>query len=135
MAGAGVTQSICLPLLSVYQLSTNGTVQVSASGLPGGWDCLDRTSSGKMHLEPPSLAPEVVLFNGLFTTLMERNLPRPTLTSSQRSSHSWLVADPSLEPRILLSLPGILCHCWPWTLSGPPGCQVVTMPIPGLFLL
>ncbi|KAM4663713.1 nucleoporin NUP188 isoform 2-T2 [Discoglossus pictus] len=25
MAGAGVTQSICLPLLSVYQLSTNGT--------------------------------------------------------------------------------------------------------------
>lgn len=34
VAGAGITQSICLPLLSVYQLSTNGTVQVSASGLP-----------------------------------------------------------------------------------------------------
>ncbi|XP_074067087.1 nucleoporin NUP188 isoform X3 [Macrotis lagotis] len=27
VAGAGITQSICLPLLSVYQLSTNGTVQ------------------------------------------------------------------------------------------------------------
>lgn len=34
MAGAGITQSICLPLLSVYQLSTNGTAQVRASGLP-----------------------------------------------------------------------------------------------------
>uniref|UniRef100_A0A2K5RJQ8 Nucleoporin NUP188 n=1 Tax=Cebus imitator TaxID=2715852 RepID=A0A2K5RJQ8_CEBIM len=27
VAGAGITQSICLPLLSVYQLSTNGTAQ------------------------------------------------------------------------------------------------------------
>ncbi|KAF4016741.1 hypothetical protein G4228_008212 [Cervus hanglu yarkandensis] len=27
VAGAGITQSICLPLLSVYQLSSNGTVQ------------------------------------------------------------------------------------------------------------
>uniref|UniRef100_A0A8D2MFY4 Nucleoporin NUP188 n=1 Tax=Zonotrichia albicollis TaxID=44394 RepID=A0A8D2MFY4_ZONAL len=31
MAGAGVTQSVCLPLLSVYQLSTNGAIQTSAS--------------------------------------------------------------------------------------------------------
>lgn len=31
MAGAGVTQSICLPLLSVYQLSTNGTIQVGVA--------------------------------------------------------------------------------------------------------
>lgn len=30
MAGAGVTQSVCLPLLSVYQLSTNGAIQVGA---------------------------------------------------------------------------------------------------------
>lgn len=30
VAGAGVTQSVCLPLLSVYQLSSNGTIQVSA---------------------------------------------------------------------------------------------------------
>jgi hypothetical protein len=30
VAGAGITQSICLPLLSVYQLSSNGTGQVSA---------------------------------------------------------------------------------------------------------
>uniref|UniRef100_A0A7M4E623 Nucleoporin NUP188 n=1 Tax=Crocodylus porosus TaxID=8502 RepID=A0A7M4E623_CROPO len=29
VAGAGVTQSVCLPLLSVYQLSSNGTIQVS----------------------------------------------------------------------------------------------------------
>lgn len=37
MAGAGVTQSICLPLLSVYQLSTNGTIQVGvASFIPAG---------------------------------------------------------------------------------------------------
>lgn len=34
VAGAGITQSICLPLLSVYQLSSNGTVQVSARGPP-----------------------------------------------------------------------------------------------------
>lgn len=33
MAGAGITQSICLPLLSVYQLSTNGTGQVSAQDI------------------------------------------------------------------------------------------------------
>lgn len=33
VAGAGLTQSICLPLLSVYQLSTNGTGQVSARSL------------------------------------------------------------------------------------------------------
>ncbi|KAM9063515.1 nucleoporin NUP188 homolog isoform X1 [Sarcophilus harrisii] len=31
VAGAGITQSICLPLLSVYQLSTNGTVQTSGA--------------------------------------------------------------------------------------------------------
>lgn len=31
VAGAGITQSICLPLLSVYQLSSNGTGQVSAA--------------------------------------------------------------------------------------------------------
>lgn len=31
MAGAGVTQSVCLPLLSVYQLSTNGAIQVGAA--------------------------------------------------------------------------------------------------------
>ncbi|XP_071310296.1 nucleoporin NUP188 isoform X1 [Agelaius tricolor] len=31
MAGAGVTQSVCLPLLSVYQLSTNGAIQTSAA--------------------------------------------------------------------------------------------------------
>uniref|UniRef100_A0A8C3IG71 Nucleoporin NUP188 n=1 Tax=Chrysemys picta bellii TaxID=8478 RepID=A0A8C3IG71_CHRPI len=31
VASAGVTQSICLSLLSVYQLSTNGTVQTPAS--------------------------------------------------------------------------------------------------------
>lgn len=31
MAGAGVTQSVCLPLLSVYQLSTNGAIQVGAT--------------------------------------------------------------------------------------------------------
>uniref|UniRef100_A0A8C4UZZ9 Nucleoporin NUP188 n=1 Tax=Falco tinnunculus TaxID=100819 RepID=A0A8C4UZZ9_FALTI len=31
VAGAGVTQSVCLPLLSVYQLSTNGAIQTSAS--------------------------------------------------------------------------------------------------------
>ncbi|XP_064027293.1 nucleoporin NUP188 isoform X4 [Pogoniulus pusillus] len=31
VAGAGVTQSICLPLLSVYQLSSNGAIQGSAS--------------------------------------------------------------------------------------------------------
>lgn len=36
MAGAGVTQSICLPLLSVYQLSTNGAIQVGASFIPAG---------------------------------------------------------------------------------------------------
>lgn len=29
VAGAGVTQSICLPLVSVYQLSSNGSGQVS----------------------------------------------------------------------------------------------------------
>lgn len=34
VAGAGITQSICLPLLSVYQLSSNGTGQVSARILP-----------------------------------------------------------------------------------------------------
>lgn len=28
MAAAGIMQSICLPLLSVYQLSSNGTSQV-----------------------------------------------------------------------------------------------------------
>ncbi|KAG8512812.1 LOW QUALITY PROTEIN: Nucleoporin NUP188, partial [Galemys pyrenaicus] len=31
VAGAGVTQSICLPLLSVYQLSTNGAVQTPSA--------------------------------------------------------------------------------------------------------
>ncbi|XP_064420213.1 nucleoporin NUP188 [Latimeria chalumnae] len=31
LAGAGVTQSICLPLLSAYQLSTNGTAQAISS--------------------------------------------------------------------------------------------------------
>lgn len=31
MAGAGVTQSVCLPLLSVYQLSSNGAIQVGAA--------------------------------------------------------------------------------------------------------
>lgn len=31
MAGAGVSQSVCLPLLSVYQLSTNGAIQVGAA--------------------------------------------------------------------------------------------------------
>uniref|UniRef100_A0A8C3JVI7 Nucleoporin NUP188 n=1 Tax=Calidris pygmaea TaxID=425635 RepID=A0A8C3JVI7_9CHAR len=31
VAGAGVTQSVCLPLLSVYQLSSNGAIQTSAS--------------------------------------------------------------------------------------------------------
>lgn len=31
MAGAGVTESVCLPLLSVYQLSTNGAIQVGAA--------------------------------------------------------------------------------------------------------
>ncbi|XP_036272111.1 nucleoporin NUP188 isoform X4 [Pipistrellus kuhlii] len=31
VAGAGITQSICLPLLSVYQLSTNGTVQTPST--------------------------------------------------------------------------------------------------------
>uniref|UniRef100_A0A674HJ17 Nucleoporin NUP188 n=1 Tax=Taeniopygia guttata TaxID=59729 RepID=A0A674HJ17_TAEGU len=31
MAGAGVNLCICLPLLSVYQLSTNGAIQTSAS--------------------------------------------------------------------------------------------------------
>ncbi|XP_025060754.1 nucleoporin NUP188 homolog isoform X9 [Alligator sinensis] len=31
VAGAGVTQSVCLPLLSVYQLSSNGTIQTPAS--------------------------------------------------------------------------------------------------------
>ncbi|XP_012495103.1 PREDICTED: nucleoporin NUP188 homolog [Propithecus coquereli] len=31
VAGAGITQSICLPLLSVYQLSTNGTVQTPSA--------------------------------------------------------------------------------------------------------
>lgn len=37
MAGAGVTQSVCLPLLSVYQLSTNGAIQVgAASFIPAG---------------------------------------------------------------------------------------------------
>lgn len=37
MAGAGIIQSICLPLLSVYQLSSNGTGQVGASvPSPGG---------------------------------------------------------------------------------------------------
>lgn len=74
MAGAGITQSICLPLLSVYQLSTNGTVQVSARGLPGGLDCPDHTQWENVPVAP-SLAPEVVLFTGLFTTLMDWNLP------------------------------------------------------------
>lgn len=32
IAGAGITQSICLPLLSIYQLSTNGTTQVRTRG-------------------------------------------------------------------------------------------------------
>lgn len=54
VAGAGITQSICLPLLSVYQLSTNGTVQVSARDLP----CLPRplgavTGPGSCFLEGP----------------------------------------------------------------------------------
>uniref|UniRef100_A0A8C0LKZ2 Nucleoporin NUP188 n=1 Tax=Canis lupus dingo TaxID=286419 RepID=A0A8C0LKZ2_CANLU len=31
VAGAGITQSICLPLLSVYQLSSNGTVQTPST--------------------------------------------------------------------------------------------------------
>uniref|UniRef100_A0A2K6TZC0 Nucleoporin NUP188 n=1 Tax=Saimiri boliviensis boliviensis TaxID=39432 RepID=A0A2K6TZC0_SAIBB len=31
VAGAGITQSICLPLLSVYQLSTNGTAQTPSA--------------------------------------------------------------------------------------------------------
>ncbi|XP_023371867.1 nucleoporin NUP188 homolog, partial [Otolemur garnettii] len=31
VAGAGITQSICLPLLSVYQLSTNGSVQTPSA--------------------------------------------------------------------------------------------------------
>lgn len=35
VAGAGVTQSICLPLLSVYQLSSNGAIQVGAAGFTG----------------------------------------------------------------------------------------------------
>ncbi|KFV64094.1 Nucleoporin NUP188, partial [Dryobates pubescens] len=34
LAGAGVTQSICLPLLSVYQLSSNGAIQGSATLCP-----------------------------------------------------------------------------------------------------
>lgn len=29
VAGAGVTQTICLPLLSVYEVSPNGTSQVN----------------------------------------------------------------------------------------------------------
>lgn len=61
MAGAGITQSICLPLLSVYQLSSNGTVQVSARGLPGGLDWLDCTSSGKVHPHPhPHMAQKLL---------------------------------------------------------------------------
>ncbi|KAB0407114.1 hypothetical protein E2I00_004270, partial [Balaenoptera physalus] len=47
VAGAGITQSICLPLLSVYQLSTNGTVQtpgtsrksLDAPSWPGAEQC------------------------------------------------------------------------------------------------
>lgn len=38
VAGAGVTQSVCLPLLSVYQLSSNGAIQVGASE----WECARR---------------------------------------------------------------------------------------------
>ncbi|XP_029468450.1 nucleoporin NUP188 homolog isoform X2 [Rhinatrema bivittatum] len=42
IAGAGVTQSICLPLLSVYQLSSNGGLQVQAP------------SSSRKSLDAPS---------------------------------------------------------------------------------
>lgn len=45
MAGAGVTQSVCLPLLSVYQLSTNGAIQVgAASFIHSSWECTWRAS-------------------------------------------------------------------------------------------
>lgn len=51
VAGAGITQSICLPLLSVYQLSSNGTVQVRAVTHGGlGW----RRTAGAVE-KPPCL--------------------------------------------------------------------------------
>lgn len=49
MAGAGITQSICLPLLSVYQLSSNGTGQVSAQDFAS---CNSRVSGATLLLFP-----------------------------------------------------------------------------------
>lgn len=45
VAGAGIMQSICLPLLSVYQLSSNGAGQV---GIPSSF-CL-----GTLSETPPT---------------------------------------------------------------------------------
>lgn len=66
MAGAGVTQSICLPLLSVYQLSANGTVQVSARACPA--------SPGPLVL---SLGLEVAFLRGLVKAPRIQKLPHP----------------------------------------------------------
>lgn len=118
MAGAGITQSICLPLLSVYQLSTNGMVQVSVTGLPGGPDWPDCTSSGKAHARPaPPLAP-VAAFSGFYTAPPHADLQQEKLTQ-------LVGADLSLELRIHVSrLVLFPRHCWPQTLSGPAGCQM-----------
>lgn len=70
MAGAGITQSICLPLLSVYQLSTNGTAQVRASGLP-----------------TPFPSSRVAFLSGLVKAPWFRILPARSAVSSE-SSHS-----------------------------------------------
>lgn len=116
MAGAGITQSICLPLLSVYQLSTNGMVQVSVTGLPGGLDWPDCISVGKRMPAPP-LAP-VAAFSGFYTAPPHADLQQEKLTQ-------LVGADLSLELRIHVSrLVLFPRHCWPQTLSGPAGCQM-----------
>lgn len=104
MAGAGITQSICLPLLSVYQLSTNGMVQVSATGLPGGLDWPDCTCSGKAHACSRPLGPEAA-FSGFSTAPPHADLQREQLTQ-------LVGVDLSLELRIRVSCLVLFpCHC------------------------
>lgn len=95
VAGAGITQSICLPLLSVYQLSSNGTVQVSAGGLSA---C---TSRGKCA--PAPLGSGGRSLSGWCTARWYDPSP-PTLSSSKRSARGKLMANLRLKPRILVSL-------------------------------
>lgn len=87
MAGAGITQSICLPLLSVYQLSSNGTVQVSAGTRRGPGLPADCGYSRKASLSLISYSPRKPLFRGSCDARWCGLLPVPAPVPSMRSSH------------------------------------------------